>query len=393
MTSPAPHACMRVSSQPEKAIAMPRKPKPKNTDVHATPEGTPTETTPTYRGSVPHVPTMPDAAATAKLTDATAQTQAAADAMAEEHPGASTGTQRALVRSTVVMPSITLPSIPAVKASDSQPRVPVVLSPLGLKPDNKTLSKHPTNPVVVIPAVQHQDTIPMAVPPRPMPKARARTHRMTLATVLVLALGLLVIFVPVARGAGLGVPNWVPLADARAYPTPTPSPTPIYAVHPVVFGVHDFICTALPFARLVQVKQKQNGLPHPWYVSVIIAQWGVEHGWHIPDYTGYNWGNSSAIPGFDSVGGLNVPGSPGAFAYAHTPLEGVSIYEIFTRMHFYTAVYQNYPNGPVAQAEALGQSPWDAGHYQEGGGIPGQSILNAMNGYNLYRFDNPSVFC
>ncbi len=366
---------------------MPRKPKPKTTDVPAS--ATPTETPTT----VLHAGTPTEATPTTHLgATPPLDLTATAEAMTQQHPAASTGTQRAIARGTVGMPSITLPSVPAVRATETG-RVPVVLSPLGLRPDNKQLSKHPTNPVVVIPAVQHHDTVPMRVPPTPHPHVRARTHRLTLATVLVLALLMLVAFVPVARGAGLGLPNWVPLADARAYPTPTPSPTPIYPNHPVVSGVGAFICTALPFARRVQVRQAQEGLPHPWYVSVILAQWGVEHGWSIPDYTGYNWGNSSAIPGFDAVGGLNVPGSPGAFAYAYTPLQGVEIYQIFTRMGFYTGVWQNYPNGPVAQAKALGQSPWDAGHYQEGGGIPGQSLLNAMNGYNLYRFDNPSVFC
>jgi len=355
---------------------MPRKPKPKTTEVPATPmlaEGSPTQATPTT-----HLGVKP-------RRDRTVADEAAT----EQRPVTTTGPQRAISRTGI----ITLPAIPAVRAPTTQPRVPAVLSPLGLKPDNKLLSKHPTNPVIVIPAVQLQETVPMAVPPKPHPHVRARTHRLTLATVLLMGLVLMVAFVPVAHAAGLGLPNWVPLANARAYPTPTPTPTPIYPNHPVVSGVGAFICTALPFARLVQTRQMQQGLPHPWYVSVMLAQWGVEHGWSIPDYTGYNWGNSSAIPGFPSVGGLNVPGSPGAFAYAYTPLQGVDIYTIFTKMSFYTGVWQNYPNGPVAQAKALGQSPWDAGHYQEGGGIPGQSLLNAMNNYNLYRFDNLKVFC
>ncbi|MBA3826692.1 MAG: hypothetical protein H0X24_22690, partial [Ktedonobacterales bacterium] len=209
---------------------MPRKPKPKTTDVPVTPAegasptivpdaGMPTEATPTT-----HLGTKPRPAFIAP-TATTQNLAAAAEAVTEHHPAASTETQRAIARSTVVMPGITLPSIPAVRPPTTQARVPVVLSPLGLRPDNKQLSKHPTNPIVVIPAAQHHDTVPMRVPPTPHPHVRARTHRLTLATVLVLALVLLVAFVPVARGAGLGLPNWVPLADARAYPTPTPSPT------------------------------------------------------------------------------------------------------------------------------------------------------------------------
>jgi hypothetical protein len=157
--------------------------------------------------------------------------------------------------------------------------------------------------------------------------------------------------------------------------------------------VYSFVCTSLPFARLAQDKQMANGQSHPWYVSLILAQWGVEQGWHMPTYTGYNFGNVSAIGGFPAVGGINVPGSPGAFAYAYTPAQGVSEYVIFTgNGKYYGAVTANYPNGPRAQALALGQSPWDADHYASNGQYGGK-LINAMNSYNLYRYDNPNAGC
>jgi hypothetical protein len=286
----------------------------------------------------------------------------------------------------VVPATITLPVIPK-KAT--QPKTPAILSPHQTKPNNAALSSHPTHPVTVV-APKFRTPDPPARPLPARPGAHKRAHHVAIATALGALIVFALTFVPVVHGAGANFPQWFTQSSAALYPTPTPV---LYPAHPVVSGVGSFICTALPFARLVQQEQAQDGLPHPWYVSVILAQWGVEQGWSIPGYTGYNWGNSSAIPGFAAVGGTNQPGSPGAFAYAYTPLQGVAIYETFTKMQFYVGVWQAYPNGPVAQAEALGQSPWDAGHYQEGGGIAGQSLLNAMNQFNLYRFDNPNVWC
>jgi hypothetical protein len=283
--------------------------------------------------------------------------------------------------------TITLPVIP--KDATTQPRLPAVLSPHAVQPDNDKLESHPTHPITVV-TPKFRTPGPRALPLPARKGAPRRAHRAAWLTIMGVVLVLALAFVPVVHGAGGKFSQWFALASSAEFPTPTPV---LYPDHPVASGVGDFICVALPFARLVQKEQAQDGLPHPWYVSVILAQWGFEQGWNIPGYTGYNWGNSSAIPGFPSIGGTNQPGSPGAFAYAYSPLQGVAIYETFTKMNFYVGVWQAYPNGPVAQAEALGQSPWDAGHYQEGGGQPGQSLLNAMNDFNLYRFDNPNASC
>ncbi len=225
------------------------------------------------------------------------------------------------------------------------------------------------------------------------PHARARSHRVVAAATFVALLVVLLTFVPLARGAGVPLTGWFAQSKADVFPTPTPSPTPVYAVHPVASGVGGFICVALPFARLAQVIQLRNGQPRPWYVSLILAQWGFEQGWNIPGYTGYNWGNSSAIAGYPAVSGTNQPGSPGAFAYAYDPIQGVGIYTTFTQMRFYTGVSAVWNQGPIAQAVALGQSPWDAGHYDEAGGPPGRTLVNIINEFGLQRFDNPNQSC
>ena len=299
-----------------------------------------------------------------------------------------TGPQRALPA--LIAPTISLPALPR---TTTQPKMPAVLPPHLVRPDNKMLQKHPTHPVTVVPSRQ-QSTHPLrAVPPPPRPGAKARNHRLAIAATLGVILTIMLIFVPIAHGAGFSLPGIGAQASLAEYPTVTPTPVPIYPAHPVASGVGDFICVALPFARLVQQRELQAGLAHPWYVSVILAQWGIEQGWNIPGYTGYNWGNSSAIPGFPAVGGINVPGSPSAFAYAYNPLQGVDIYVVFTQMNFYTGITAAYPNGAIAQAIAMGESPWDAGHYAEGGGGAGASLVNVIREFNLQRFDNPSVMC
>lgn len=142
-----------------------------------------------------------------------------------------------------------------------------------------------------------------------------------------------------------------------------------------------FVQLALPYA--ISAHQQCD-----WPVSLILAQWGVEHGWKIPSYTGYNWGNSSAISGFPTVPGLKVAGSPSAFAYAKTPDVGVAIYVRFCKMGFYRGVAPAAASGGVnAAAVALGKSPWDAGHYTNSG-QPGSSLLAALRVYNLYWYDD-----
>jgi hypothetical protein len=146
-------------------------------------------------------------------------------------------------------------------------------------------------------------------------------------------------------------------------------------------GVKSFISFVLPSARSAA---RQTG----WPVSLLLAQWGLEQGWHVPGYTGYNFGNCGAIPGEPTVGGLNIPGSPAAFSYARTPADGVRQYVHVAHLGYYAAVAPTAARwGVDAAARALGRSPWDAGHYT-GIGDPGSSLLAILHTYNLYWYDS-----
>ena len=144
-------------------------------------------------------------------------------------------------------------------------------------------------------------------------------------------------------------------------------------------GVQAFVGYALPYARQAH---QQTG----WPTSVILAQWGLEQGWKIPGYTGFNWGNVAALPGQPTVNGIAVPGSPAAFAYARTPQEGLNYYVRVAHLSYYNGVRAAVSNGADACARALGASPWDAGHYTASGN-PGSSLLSIMRVYNLYWYD------
>lgn len=54
-------------------------------------------------------------------------------------------------------------------------------------------------------------------------------------------------------------------------------------------NVHSFVALALPYA--VQAHQTLG-----WPISMLLAQWGLEHGWTVPDAQGYNWGNTTYAP-------------------------------------------------------------------------------------------------
>ncbi len=184
--------------------------------------------------------------------------------------------------------------------------------------------------------------------------------------------------------ACLALNIFMPMGGSQSVIPPTSTPKPPPAIPPipndVPTNVHDFLALAMPYAV-----QAHNELA--WPTSVILAMWGLEHGWHVPDYTGYNWGNSGAIEGYPTVPGINVPGSPGAFAYANTPIDGLNIFLHVARLSYYTAVAPAAAQGGAdAAAVALGQSPWDAGHYTNIG-QPGSSLIAIMRDFNFYRFD------
>jgi hypothetical protein len=163
-----------------------------------------------------------------------------------------------------------------------------------------------------------------------------------------------------------------PWAFAVWMPTPVQSTASSKPTMPADLpgDVRGFISLALPYAR--QAHQTLS-----WQTSVILAQWGLEHGWHVPDAQGYNWGNTEFAPGCEK---------PGRFCYAPTPAEGLREYLYTARLHFYDGVRAAVPHGANGTAVALGVSPWDEGHYTDDG-HPGDSLLRIMRKFNLYRFD------
>lgn len=136
-------------------------------------------------------------------------------------------------------------------------------------------------------------------------------------------------------------------------------------------GESAFVMSVLPYARAAH-------LGTGWPTSVILAQWGLEHGWQAPDFDGYNWGNSKTIT-FE-------PHLDNGFAFAATPADGLRQYLIVANLSYYAAIAPAASSGPDAAARALGASPWDEGHYTTDN-HPGDSLLKLMRQYNLYQFD------
>jgi hypothetical protein len=162
-------------------------------------------------------------------------------------------------------------------------------------------------------------------------------------------------------------------AQPDMFNVPGPIPQPVHTEAA-------FVVTMLPYAR--HASQTLG-----WPVSVILAQWGVEHGWTLPDFDGWNVGNTKA---FNSPTGVCY-GAPvvRSFCAPKTPGAGLAIYIHGAQLHYYTGIAAAArQGGPDAAARALGQSPWDAGHYTTDNS-PGDSLLRAMKAFNLYRYDAP----
>lgn len=169
----------------------------------------------------------------------------------------------------------------------------------------------------------------------------------------------------------------LPSSDALASRTSPLRSPPLHTDLPT--QIDSFLNLALPYAL-----QAHKALG--WQTSVILAQWGLEQGWHVPSYTGYNWGNVGPMPDIPTVPGISAPGSPSAFSYAATPADGAHVYIMAARLPYYDRVFLSAPHGATATALALGYSPWDAGHYTNTG-QPGSSLLAIMQRYNLFLFD------
>ena len=227
----------------------------------------------------------------------------------------------------------------------------------------------------------------VAVKPRPLVSTqflrrklpRAKTLIVYLVLAVVLAQTLVGALTPLGRSERQAIGNaLMAIGAAPAVPTPFPlGPTP-----PPVSTPAAFIATMLPYAQ-----QAHRDLG--WPVSVVLAQMGVEHGWSFPDFDGWNLANSKAFPDPNGDGGVCYRQSTvRGFCYARTPQIGLAIYEHVAHLTYYGAIGPAARSGgAVAAARALGQSPWDEGHYALNG-VPGGKLLAAMNAYNLYQYDN-----
>lgn len=105
--------------------------------------------------------------------------------------------------------------------------------------------------------------------------------------------------------------------------------------------------------------------------SVIIAQWCNETGFGTSE--AWNVGNNFA--------GVS-PG--GVIASYPNKLAGLQAYIDTMNNGYYNAVKDAGKQGAIAQAEALGRSPWAASHY---GNPPGSDLVSIIEQFNLTQYD------
>ncbi len=200
------------------------------------------------------------------------------------------------------------------------------------------------------------------------------------------AVMLLVMFLMLAAGVLWGLSGTIPsVASAHANPSASTqaaghagsaSANPANPATPAsVSGEPAFVAFALPYAR-------QAHAALGWPVSVILAQWGLENGWKLPTWAGYNFGNvknDRSCP--------TASANP-AFCYDATPADGLADYLIVAHLSYYTGIASAAASGGAdAAAVALGTSPWDAGSYTHDE-HPGDDLLAMMRTFNLYQYDN-----
>lgn len=132
--------------------------------------------------------------------------------------------------------------------------------------------------------------------------------------------------------------------------------------------VQAFIDRVLPYARRAAAA---TGLP----VSVILAQWGGESGW-----------GRNAVAQQNNLGAIY--GESGFRTYASLD-EFTDDWIRVIHLPYYDAVRAAARDGdPVAVARALGESPYDNGHYSQGDGTPGSFLIQIMNNFNLRDYDS-----
>lgn len=131
----------------------------------------------------------------------------------------------------------------------------------------------------------------------------------------------------------------------------------------------EFIALVLPYVR-------QAGAALDWWPSVILAQWADET----------DWGNSPAWINRKNPAGIDITSSSVAGPDFPTYEAATLAYIEFAKGSNYRPVTAAFPRGAQNQAIALGNSPWSAARYNNGGG-PGSSLLAFMADYGLQRYD------
>jgi hypothetical protein len=101
--------------------------------------------------------------------------------------------------------------------------------------------------------------------------------------------------------------------------------------------------------------------------EVLLAQWGVETDW------GNNIGNQCNLGNIRCIAG--IPCS--SYGFSQFPSLASFVTNCIATWHngYYAAVLAARTS--QAQLVAIGESPWDAGHYDDGSG-PGSSIIDAF---------------
>jgi len=108
----------------------------------------------------------------------------------------------------------------------------------------------------------------------------------------------------------------------------------------------------------------------PWS---LICQWGVETAWGSAINNQNNLANIRCVSGIPCVAGFSQFPSLDSFC-------AVCVNTWFNG--FYGAVLATAGHDIETQLVAIGKSPWDAGHYNNGGG-PGSSLITAAEELQL----------
>jgi hypothetical protein len=113
-----------------------------------------------------------------------------------------------------------------------------------------------------------------------------------------------------------------------------------------------------------------------WWPAVILAQWGNETA----------WGTSVAFVEGKNFAGVSSGGK--VLSYPNYPA-GLAAYEWVAKLSYYDAVRAAHDAGPIAEAKALGESPWAGGHYEGDGAFayPGGALVEEIQLYDLARFE------